>query len=81
VADRFSTSLLALLIRSVPFEAGRWRLIPGALRRCQAVHTEQALRTIRTRHGFRMRVDISDWLGRHVYVTGEYEPDTTRVIK
>ncbi len=28
-----------------------------------------------------MEVDVSDWLGRHVYVTGEYEPATTKLIK
>ncbi len=33
-----------------------------------------------TRHGFRIQIDVSDWLGRHVYVTGEYEPPTTRLI-
>jgi FkbM family methyltransferase len=37
-------------------------------------------RTVRTRHGFQLSVELDDWLGRHVYVTGEYEPGTSRVI-
>jgi FkbM family methyltransferase len=36
---------------------------------------------VRTRHGFRLRVDLADWLGRHVYITGEYERGTSRVIE
>ncbi len=28
-----------------------------------------------------MRLDLSDWLGRHIYVTGEYEPATTRLFR
>lgn len=40
-----------------------------------------AYRVVRTRDGFRMRVRLGDWLGRHVYVTGEYEPATTDVIR
>jgi FkbM family methyltransferase len=28
-----------------------------------------------------MDVDVSEWLGRHIYVTGEYEPATTKVVR
>ncbi len=28
-----------------------------------------------------MRIDVSDWLGRHIFVMGEYEASTTVVIK
>jgi FkbM family methyltransferase len=38
------------------------------------------MRTVSTRYGFRMRVEVGDWLGRHVYVTGEYEAQTSKVM-
>ncbi len=28
-----------------------------------------------------MKLDVSDWLGRHIYVTGEYEAATTRIFR
>jgi FkbM family methyltransferase len=28
-----------------------------------------------------MRLNLNDWLGRHVFVTGEYEPATTSLVK
>ncbi len=37
-------------------------------------------RVFRTRHGFSMALDVSEWLGRHVYATGEYEGPTTTVF-
>jgi FkbM family methyltransferase len=74
-------SAISLFVRRFPLEAGRWRLIPYALKKCQRNVTNQTIRTVRTRHGFRMRLDVSEWLGRHIFVTGEYEPSTTSVFK
>ena len=68
-------------LRRSPWEAGRWRLIPVALKWCQKKFSTPTYATVLTRHGFRMKVDLSDWLGRHVYVSGEYEPATTRVFE
>jgi FkbM family methyltransferase len=72
---------LSLYLRHFPWHSGRWRLIPVGLRWCQKAFQSTDPSTIRTRHGFRLRVDRSDWLGRHIYVTGEYEPGTTRIFK
>jgi FkbM family methyltransferase len=73
--------LVALSLRRIPSERGRWRLIPLALRWSRSLLPENRSRLIWTRHGFRLQVRLGDWLGRHVYVTGEYEPATTRVVK
>lgn len=72
---------LAFALRNVPFESGRWRLIRAGLNLCREQVVTPTIRTVKTRHRFRMRVDVSEWLGRHIYVTGEYEPATTAVIK
>ncbi|MGE3539937.1 MAG: FkbM family methyltransferase [Candidatus Tectimicrobiota bacterium] len=74
-------SWLAFCLRRFPLEAGRWRLLPLALRLCREAFQRSTPRCIRTRHGFRMHIDVSDWLGRHLFVTGEYEPSTTALFK
>jgi FkbM family methyltransferase len=77
---RFAVDLLAFYLRRCPFEGGRWRLIPLALHWAQALPPD-SVRDVLTRDGFVMRVRVGDWLGRHVYVRGEYEPATVEVIK
>jgi FkbM family methyltransferase len=69
-----------LYLRRFPVDAGKWRLIPQTLHACQRVFDYPDLRVIRTKYGFKMKVDPSDWLGRHVYVTGDYEPATSNLI-
>ena len=78
--NRAGVELLSLSLRRFPFEAIRWRLIPFALRWAQSSLPNGAVREVKTRHGFRMRVRLGDWLGRHVFVRGEYEPETTQVL-
>lgn len=79
--SRLAVSTLSMYLRRFPWESGRWRFIPFALHQCRRAYTTSTDRVVRTRHGFRMQVDVADWLGRHVYVTGEYEPSTTCVVK
>lgn len=78
--NQLTMDLMAWSLRHFPFEAGRWRFIPYALKRAEELPPD-AIRDVKTRDGFRMRVRVSDWLGRHVYVRGEYEPDTAQVFK
>lgn len=77
---RLDVAALSLLLRRTPFESLRWRLAPQTLERCRQSCREPTVRRVRTRHGFRMQIDVSDWLGRHIYVTGEYEPATTALL-
>jgi FkbM family methyltransferase len=72
---------ISFCLRRFPWESGRWRVIPWALKTSRRRFQVARETTILTRHGFRLRVDLSDWLGQHVYVTGEYEPSTTRLFK
>jgi FkbM family methyltransferase len=75
-----TADLVSLSLRRCPVEGVRWRLVPWGLRLARALPPD-TVRTVRTRDGFRMRVRVGDWLGRHVYVRGEYEPATARVFK
>jgi FkbM family methyltransferase len=81
VIRRLSLELVAFALRRFPSERGRWRVVPAALRWSQTVLPADGCRTVRTRDGFRLRVRLSDWLGRHVYVTGEYEPATAAALR
>jgi FkbM family methyltransferase len=73
--------MLSFVLRRTPFQAARWRLIPYGLRKCREACKESELRCVRTRHGFHINVDVSDWLGSHVYVAGEYESTSSALIK
>jgi FkbM family methyltransferase len=78
---RWAVEFLAMLLRWLPWEGPRWRLIPVTLRWARSHLPADAVREVSTRHGFRMRVCLGDWLGRHVFVRGEYEPGTSLVVK
>jgi FkbM family methyltransferase len=78
--SQVALELLALSLRRIRWQGVRWRLIPFALRLAQASLPQEEVRDVTTRSGFRMRVRLGDWLGRHVFVRGEYEPETAKVI-
>lgn len=70
----------SLAARRTPTERGRWRLAQFAAKAARQLTSPRGERRLRTRHGFRMAVNLSDWLGRHLYAVGEYEAATTHVI-
>lgn len=70
----------SFLARHTPTERGRWRLAKVAASAARKLAAPRGERRLRTRHGFRMAVNLSDWLGRHLYAVGEYEAATTHVI-
>src|SRR5262249_38224168 len=78
--SRLALELLALYLRYSPWERGRWRVLRAALPLARLLQHDKGVRTIMTRHGFRLHVELGDWLGRHVYVTGDYEPTTSRIV-
>lgn len=78
--SHLALELSAAYLRRSPIEKGRWRLISKVLPWSKQRLEMKTPRTVRTRYGFRMRLDTSDWLGRHVFMTGEYEPSTTQVM-
>lgn len=81
VGSTLSLEAISLYLRRAPGSFGRWRLLNWAMPRSRAVLPRNRSRTIRTRHGFRIKVNLGDWLGRHVFVMGDYEPGTARLIR
>lgn len=78
--SRLYLESVAFYLRRSPWEMGRWRLILQALPLTRSLMTQKQFRTVRTRHGFRLRVNQGDWLGGHVFLTGDYEPPTAALI-
>jgi len=56
-------------------------LIAPAVALAPALRTRNRPFVIRVREGFRMQIDGSSQTGRMLYATGEYESETTRLIK
>lgn len=78
--ERISIRLVAWYLRHSPFSKGRWRLTDDFLPRLREVGGGMGERVITTRHGFKMSVDLGEWIGQHIYMTGSYEPATTRLM-
>jgi FkbM family methyltransferase len=38
-------------------------------------------KTVATRHGFRMELDLGDWVDRHIYALGDYESTTSQLFR
>lgn len=53
----------------------------SALRMARSYGHRLGTATIRTTDGFRMELDLSDWVDQHIYAIGEYESDVVTVVK
>jgi len=78
--ERQLLPIVAAYLRRTPIEKGRWRLLRHFLPVLRHLGATMGEKTVRTRYGFRMRVDLADWLGQYVYLTGAYEPSTAKLI-
>lgn len=43
--------------------------------------SELGRRRVRTRDGFRMDLDLSDWVDQYIFVTGLYEESTSALVR
>jgi FkbM family methyltransferase len=58
-----------------------WRFALYAVREAKRLGHLLGRRIVVTKHGFRIDVDLSEWLGQHVYATGNWEDYTALVIR
>ncbi len=72
---------VALYLRRSPIDRGRWRIKARALPAARRALAGRGRRRVRTRRGFPLAVDLDDWGGQYVYLTGEYEEPTARAIE
>jgi FkbM family methyltransferase len=71
---------LAYTARTAPFERGRWRIGALAYKLAGQDGRNRAIETVATRHGFRMRLAMSEFVDRTIFATGEWEPLETALI-
>ena len=67
-------------MRHGPDRLRHWRLLSATLAAARQHGPAMGTAVVRTRSGFAIEVRLDDWLGQHVYATGDYEPSTTAVI-
>jgi len=77
---RTGLSLASLYLRNLSNPFGRWRIINYFLPLLRSSGRELGERVVRTRYDFYFKADLGDWLGQYVYLTGNYEPPTAKVI-
>lgn len=66
--------------RSNKFNLGQWRLIKFLLPWSRKIGKNFGVVEVKTKFNFRMSLNMSDWLAQHVFVTGDYEPATSKLI-
>lgn len=72
--------LAAWASRKYPFEKGQWLLGALAYHLLPEAAVRSNIRTVQTRHGFAMRLDLGQFVDRTIYCTGGWEPLETMVI-
>ena len=66
-----------ILLRSWPFPRGAGRIIDHFFSR---LTFENEIETVRTTDGFAIKVFPNDLIGRHIYLTGEFDRTTVEVL-
>ncbi|MFN7914586.1 MAG: FkbM family methyltransferase [Vicinamibacterales bacterium] len=77
----FLTRLIALYLRHSPLQFGRPALITFALGTLRREGRRIGKTAVRTIFGYRMALDLGDWVDQYIYLTGQYEEPTTEVVK
>jgi len=72
--------VVACYLRRTRLSKGRWRLTQMFLPKLRKLGDYMGSRQITTRHGFKMIVDLGEWIGQHIYMTGSFEPSTARLM-
>jgi len=55
--------------------------LPGSWRVARHLKIGNEVATVRTRDGFRMRLDTSDFIQREIYVSGTWDEDVARAVR
>jgi FkbM family methyltransferase len=57
-----------------------WRLIPSIQRKSKKFSGKDIPQITGTRYGFKMHINVGDFIGRHIYLHGDYEPGVSRMF-
>jgi FkbM family methyltransferase len=78
--DRTIFNLCSFYARHSALSVGRWRAQLAAVRRLDVLRGDERIREIKTRDGSRYLVNGNSQAGRILIATGDYEPETARLI-
>jgi FkbM family methyltransferase len=73
--------LTSVYLRTYHWDLARWRLVKYALRQTRAYGSLMGSATVTTHHGFKMALQLHDWVDQHVWATGNYEDITAMTIE
>lgn len=68
-------------VRHSPVQIAKWRLALKTVQWVRRFGPQMGSRTVRTKYGFRMRLNLADWVDQHIFATGDYEPEVIEVAK
>jgi hypothetical protein len=77
---RLALTTCSFCLRHTQIAKGRWRLTHTRLPLLRRSDGPTGTRWIRTRRRFKIEVKLRDWIGQHIYVTGDYEPAIVNLI-
>lgn len=78
--QRLAVTLVAGYLRHTPITKGRWRLTNTFLALLRSIGGRMGERLVTTRSGFKLNVDLGEWIGQHIYITGNFEPPTAHLV-
>ena len=78
--QRLGVDAVAHYLRRTPFSKGRFRLEKFFLPMLREIGPDLGTRIVRTRRGFDLNLDLAEWIGQHIYLTGDYEPPTADLV-
>ena len=58
-----------------------WRLIPSIQKSFKQKFSGKNIpKTVRTKHRFKMKINVGDFIGRHIYLFGDYESSVSKLF-
>ena len=79
--NNISFRAIALYLRHTPIEKGKYRLLTIARPVGRIIGPSLGRRKIQTKHGFKIMLDLQDWIPQDIYLTGDFETTTSKIAK
>ena len=73
--------LASAYVRTSRWDTARWRLVNYTLRKTRDYGSLMGRAIISTHYGFKMELQLHDWVDQHIWATGNYEDSTALTIE
>lgn len=78
--QQLAITIVAAYLRNTPLSKGRYRLVHTFLPLLREIGERMGQRLVTTRPGFKLNLNLAEWISQHIYMTGNFEPPTARLI-